>query len=135
MKNQEMPVSLTFLIIIGIIVTLTIIGIIYYFKGNITSFINHTLPKYNNTQTIVETNVSSIDTIALDIISCYEKKENGLCYLISYQGKSFTCQDLINLVNQINPSVVMQNCNYTINSGDYILVYSTGEYVYIQLQG
>jgi hypothetical protein len=92
------------------------------------------MPAYNNTQTVVETDVSSIETVALDVISCYQKKSVGLCYLIAYKGNTFTCKDLISLVNKMNPNVVMKNCDYTIKSGNYILIYSTGEYVYIQLQ-
>ncbi|BFI73456.1 hypothetical protein YN1_4430 [Nanoarchaeota archaeon] len=135
MKSQEMPINLTFLIIIGIIATLIIVGIIYYFKGNITSYLNHTLPSYNNTQTVVELNVSSMNTVAFDVISCYDKKASGLCYLINYQGSPFTCQDLLNTILSIDPNVLFKNCDYTINPGDYILVYSNGQYVYINLQG
>jgi hypothetical protein len=134
-KSQELPVNYTFLIIIGIIVTLVIVGIIFLLKGNITSYINNILPKYNNTQTIVETNVTSIQDVAMDIVACYYKKAQGLCYLINYQGKPFTCQDLINNVSSIDPNVIMQNCNYNISSGEYILVYSAGNYVYINVQG
>jgi hypothetical protein len=134
-KSQELPINYTFLIIIGITVTLVILGIIFLLKGNITSYISNIMPKYNNTQTVVETNVTSIQDVAMDIVACYYKKAQGLCYLISYQGKSFTCQDLINNVSSIDPNVVMQNCNYNISSGEYILVYSAGNYVYINVQG
>jgi hypothetical protein len=135
MRTQELPINYTFLIFIGIIVTLTIVGIIFVLRGNISSYINNIMPKYNTTQTVVETNVSSMTTIAMNIISCYYKKAQGLCYLIHYQGPSFTCQDLINRVKSIDPSVVMQNCNYNINPGKYILIYSAGNYVYINIQG
>jgi hypothetical protein len=134
-KSQELPINYTFLIIIGITVTLVILGIIFLLKGNITSYINNIMPKYNNTQTVVETNVSSIQDVAMDVVSCYYKKAQGLCYLINYQGNPFTCQDLINNVSSIDPNVVMQNCNYNINTGDYILVYSAVNYVYISIQG
>jgi uncharacterized protein (UPF0333 family) len=134
-KSQELPVNYTFLIIIGIIVTVVILGIIFLLKGNITSYINSIIPKYNNTQTVVETNVSSIQDVAMDIVACYYKRAQGLCYLINYQGNPFTCQDLINNVSSIDPNVVIQNCNYNINPGEYILVYSAGNYVYINVQG
>ena len=134
-KSQELPVNYTFLIIIGIAVTLVIVGIIFLLKGNITSYINNIIPKYNNTKTVVETNITSIQDVAMDIVACYYKKAQGLCYLINYQGESFTCQDLINNVSSIDPNVVMQNCNYNISSGEYILVYSAGNYVYINVQG
>ncbi|MFP3131719.1 MAG: hypothetical protein RXQ77_00020 [Candidatus Nanopusillus sp.] len=134
-KSQELPINYTFLIIIGIVVTLVIVGIIFLLKGNITSYIDNTIPKYNNTQTVVETNISSIQDVAMDVVSCYYKKAQGLCYLINYQGNPFTCQDLINNVSSIDPNVVMQNCNYNINTGDYILVYSAVNYVYISIQG
>jgi hypothetical protein len=134
-KSQELPVNYTFLIIIGIAVTLVIVGIIFLLKGNITSYINNIIPKYNNTKTVVETNITSIQDVAMDIVACYYKKAQGLCYLINYQGESFTCQDLINNVSIIDPNVVMQNCNYNISSGEYILVYSAGNYVYINVQG
>jgi len=134
-KSQELPINYTFLIIIGIIVTVVILGIIFLLRGNITSYINNIMPKYNSTQTVVETNVSSIQDVAMDVVSCYYKKAQGLCYLINYQGKPFTCQDLINNVNSIDPNVVMQNCNYNINQGEYILIYSAGNYVYINVQG
>jgi len=134
-KSQELPINYTFLIIIGIIATVVILGIIFLLRGNITSYINNIMPKYNSTQTVVETNVSSIQDVAMDIVSCYYKKAQGLCYLINYQGKPFTCQDLINNVNSIDPNVVMQNCNYNINPGEYILIYSAGNYVYINVQG
>jgi len=134
-KSQELPINYTFLIIIGITVTLVILGIIFLLKGNITSYISSIMPKYNNTQTIVETNVTSIQDVAMDVVSCYYKKSQGLCYLINYQGNPFTCQDLINNVSSIDPNVVMQNCNYNIYPGEYILVYSAGNYVYINVQG
>jgi|GEM_PF-1753634 len=134
-KSQELPINYTFLIIIGIVVTLVIVGIIFLLKGNITSYIDNTIPKYNNTQTVVETNITSIQDVAMDVVSCYYKKAQGLCYLINYQGNPFTCQDLINNVSSIDPNVVMQNCNYNINTGDYILVYSAVNYVYISIQG
>jgi len=134
-KSQELPVNYTFLIIIGIIVTLVIVGIIFLLKGNITSYINNIIPKYNNTKTVVETNITSIQDVAMDVISCYYKKSQGLCYLINYQGEPFKCQDLINNVSSIDPNVIMQNCNYNINPGEYILVYSAGNYVYINVQG
>jgi len=134
-KSQELPINYTFLIIIGIIVTVVILGIIFLLKGNITSYINSIMPKYNNTQTVVETNVSSIQDVAMDVVSCYYKKAQGLCYLINYQGSPFTCQDLINNVSSIDPNVVMQNCNYNISPGEYILIYSAGNYVYINVQG
>jgi hypothetical protein len=134
-KSQELPVNYTFLIIIGIIVTVVILGIIFLLRGNITSYINSIMPKYNNTQTVVETNVNSIQDVAMDVVACYYKKAQGLCYLINYQGEPFTCQDLINNVNSIDPNVVMQNCNYNINPGEYILIYSAGNYVYINVQG
>ncbi|MFP3283856.1 MAG: hypothetical protein RXO65_00155 [Candidatus Nanopusillus acidilobi] len=134
-KSQELPINYTFLIIIGITVTLVILGIIFLLKGNITSYISSIMPKYNSTQTVVETNVTSIQDVAMDVVSCYYKKSQGLCYLINYQGNPFTCQDLINNVSSIDPNVVMQNCNYNINPGEYILVYSAGSYVYINVQG
>jgi len=134
-KSQELPINYTFLIIIGITVTLVILGIIFLLKGNITSYISSIMPKYNNTQTVVETNVTSIQDVAMDVVSCYYKKSQGLCYLINYQGNPFTCQDLINNVSSIDPNVVMQNCNYNIDTGEYILVYSAGNYVYINVQG
>jgi len=134
-KSQELPINYTFLIIIGITVTLVILGIIFLLKGNITSYISNIMPKYNNTQTVVETNVTSIQDVAMDVVSCYYKKAQGLCYLINYQGSPFTCQDLINNVSSIDPNVVMQNCNYNISTGEYILVYSAGNYVYINVQG
>jgi len=134
-KSQELPINYTFLIIIGIIVISVITGIIFLLKGNIISYISNTIPKYNNTQTVVETNVSSIQDVAMDVVACYYKKAQGLCYLINYQGSPFTCQDLINNVRSIDPNVVMQNCNYNINPGEYILVYSAGNYVYINVQG
>jgi hypothetical protein len=135
MKSQELPINYTFLIFIGILVTIVIIGIIFILRGNIASYINSIMPKYNNTQTVVETNVNSIEDVAMDVISCYDKKAQGLCYLINYQGQPFTCQNLINTVNSIDPNVVMQNCNYNINTGEYILIYSAGNYVYINVQG
>jgi hypothetical protein len=135
MKSQELPINYTFLIFIGILVTIVIIGIIFILRGNIASYINSIMPKYNNTQTVVETNVNSIEDVAMDVISCYDKKAQGLCYLINYQGQPFTCQNLINTVNSIDPNVVMQNCNYNINTGEYILIYSAGDYVYINVQG
>ena len=135
MKSQELPINYTFLIFIGILVTLVIIGIIFILRGNIASYINSIMPKYNNTQTVVETNVNSIQDVAMDVVSCYYKKAQGLCYLINYKGSPFTCRDLINTVNSIDPNVVMQNCNYNINTGKYILIYSAGNYVYINVQG
>jgi hypothetical protein len=126
MRIQELPINYTFLIFIGIIVTLTIVGIIFVLRGNMSSYIDNTMPKYNNTQTVVETNVNSMTTVAMNVVSCYYKKAQGLCYLIHYQGPPFTCQDLINKVNSIDPNVVMQNCNYNINPGNY---------VYINIQG
>jgi hypothetical protein len=135
MKSQELPINYTFLIFIGILVTIVIIGIIFILRGNIASYISSIMPKYNNTQTVVETNVNSIEDVAMDVISCYDKKAQGLCYLINYQGQPFTCQNLINTVNSIDPNVVMQNCNYNINTGEYILIYSAGNYVYINVQG
>jgi len=135
MRIQELPINYTFLIFIGIIVTLTIAGIIFVLKGNISSYINNIMPKYNNTQTVVETNVSSMTTVAMNVVSCYYKKAQGLCYLIHYHGPSFTCEKLINEVNSIDPNVIMQNCNYNISPGNYILIYSAGNYVYINIQG
>jgi hypothetical protein len=134
-RSQELPINYTFLIIIGIIVTVVILGIIFLLRGNITSYISSIMPKYNNTQTVVETNVSSIQDVAMDVVACYYKKAQGLCYLINYEGSPFTCLDLINNVSSIDQNVVMQNCNYNINPGEYILIYSAGNYVYINVQG
>ncbi len=48
-KSQELPINYTFLIIMGIIFTLVILGIIFLLKGNITSYISSIMPKYNIT--------------------------------------------------------------------------------------
>ncbi|WP_258393325.1 hypothetical protein [Nanobdella aerobiophila] len=135
MKGQEMPVNLTFIIIIGIIAVVVIVGIILMIKSNLVSYINTALPHPNSTSTVVETNVQSIDTLSLDIISCYNKKENGLCYLVYYNGtNSFSCSQLIDNVLSIDPNVQIQNCNYYIKQGDYILINSNINYVYLSLQ-
>ncbi|MGC9079335.1 MAG: hypothetical protein ACP5G1_01205 [Nanopusillaceae archaeon] len=137
MKSLEMPVNLTFLILIGLIVTVVILGIIFTIKNSASNYVSRTLSNSSYATTIVETSVDSIDKVALDVISCYRNRQIGLCYLIQYTGtKSFTCSDLISKVLSIDKNVVIQRCDYTITPNSYVLVYYSqdGDYVYLKVQ-
>ncbi len=133
MKSQD-PIKYTFLIIMGLIVTATLIGLIVKFKTNASSYIDTMFNKNNTADVNVQRNVDNPNTLALNIISCYNQKKIGTCYVVQYKGEDINCDELLDLVKSYNPDVVMKRCTFTIKDESFVIIKYNGQYIELELQ-